>query len=178
MPRCFVTTHCSLAHTCFCCCYNCSVKIKQQLEANCMLLIVFPASRQLLCNGAVASTLSTTCNMHVRWACLVESVDTAVQLSFDSWSGAPRYLPAQSNGQQGHFVQQIVVPQNLSCLAFLHDFVPELKIVGSEVLACLALEVILKPFLKAVVQNNSFLFLRNLSSGPNQVIKPDWALQL
>ena len=59
-----------------------------------------------------------------------------------------RNSPAEGNGQEGDFVKQVVVPQDISSLALPHHLVPELEIVSLEVLACFALEVVLKSFLK------------------------------
>ena len=67
-----------------------------------------------------------------------------------------RNLPAEGNGQEGDFVKQVVVPQNICSLALPHHLVPELQVVSLEVLACFALEVVFKAFLKTSVHGLSF----------------------
>lgn len=60
--------------------------------------------------------------------------------------------PTQCNDKVGDLVQQVVVKQQICRLAFPHDLVPQLQIIGFEAFASFALEVIFKTILHAAMQ--------------------------
>lgn len=60
--------------------------------------------------------------------------------------------PAQCNDKVGDLIQQVVVEQQICGLAFPHDLVPQLQIIGFEAFASFALEVVFETILHTATQ--------------------------